>query len=89
MWRNNRQIIKIITKTIIFGEQMNISKRQEQILELLRENGFVTVENLSKSLFTSPASIRRDLTRLEDMCFIKRTHGGASVLNDLNHAYEW
>ena len=65
---------------------MNISKRQEQILELLRENGFITVENLSKLLYTSPASIRRDLTRLEDMCFLKRTHGGASVLNDINHA---
>ena len=65
---------------------MNISKRQEQILELLREQGFITVENLSKLLYTSPASIRRDLTRLEDMCFLKRTHGGASVLNDINHA---
>jgi DeoR/GlpR family transcriptional regulator of sugar metabolism len=65
---------------------MNVSKRQEQILELLREQGFITVENLSKSLYTSPASIRRDLTRLEDMCFLKRTHGGASVLNDINHA---
>jgi len=65
---------------------MNITKRQEQILELLRENGFIRVEKLSKLLYTSPASIRRDLTHLENMCFIKRTHGGASVLNDINQA---
>lgn len=65
---------------------MNVTKRQEQILELLRENGFMTVEKLSKLTFTSPASIRRDLTKLENTCFIKRTHGGASVLNEINNA---
>ena len=65
---------------------MNVTKRQEQILELLRENGFMTVEKLSKLTFTSPASIRRDLTKLENTCFIRRTHGGASVLNEINNA---
>ncbi|MBQ8850509.1 MAG: DeoR/GlpR transcriptional regulator [Clostridia bacterium] len=65
---------------------MSITKRQEQILELLRENRFLSVEKLSKLTYTSPSSIRRDLTKLQNMCFIKRTHGGASILDENNQA---
>lgn len=65
---------------------MSISKRQEQILELLQEHSFLTVTKISQLTYTSPSSIRRDLTHLENMCFIKRTHGGASILNENNQA---
>ena len=58
---------------------MSITKRQEQILQLLNENRFMTVEKLSKLTYTSASSIRRDLTKLQNMYFIKRTHGGASI----------
>lgn len=60
---------------------MSISERQEQILKLLNENGFMTVERLSELTYTSPSSIRRDLTKLQNMYFIKRTHGGANILH--------
>ena len=60
---------------------MSISKRQEQIMELLNKNGFMTVEKLSELTYTSASSIRRDLTKLQNMYFIKRTHGGANILN--------
>ena len=60
---------------------MSISKRQEQILELLNKNGFMTVDKLSQLTYTSASSIRRDLTKLQNMYFIKRTHGGANILN--------
>ena len=60
---------------------MSISKRQEQILGLLNENGFMTVEKLSELTYTSASSIRRDLTKLQNMYFIRRTHGGANILN--------
>ena len=46
------------------GIKMSISKRQEQILELLNKNGFMTVEKLSQLTYTSTSSIRRDLTKL-------------------------
>ncbi len=65
---------------------MSITKRQEQILKLLNENKFLSVEKLSKLTYTSASSIRRDLTRLQNMCFIKRTHGGASILDESNQA---
>lgn len=67
------------------GEIMSITKRQEQILKLLHENRHMTVERLSEVTYTSPSSIRRDLTHLQNMCFIKRTHGGASILDETNH----
>ncbi len=65
---------------------MSITKRQEQILELLNENSFLTVERLSALIYTSPSSIRRDLTHLQNMHLIKRTHGGAGALNGNNQA---
>lgn len=57
---------------------MSITKRQESILALLDEHGYMTVERLSSLTYTSPSSIRRDLTHLENLSLVKRTHGGAS-----------
>lgn len=65
---------------------MSITKRQEQILALLEEQGFMSVERLSQVTYTSPSSIRRDLTRLQNLYLIRRTHGGASIFKELNHA---
>ena len=68
------------------GIEMSITKRQEYILKLLDENSFLTVERLSSLTYTSPSSIRRDLNALQNMCLIKRTHGGAKVLDEINGA---
>jgi len=65
---------------------MSITKRQEQILKFLQEHGFLSVEKLSQLTYTSPSSIRRDLTALQNMYLIKRTHGGANILNSENNA---
>ncbi len=65
---------------------MSITKRQEQILALLEEQGFMSVERLAEVTYTSPSSIRRDLTRLQNLYLIRRTHGGASIFKELNHA---
>ncbi len=58
---------------------MSISDRQQQILNLLEDNTFLSVEQLSRLLYTSSSSIRRDLTKLQSMNYVKRTHGGATV----------
>ncbi len=58
---------------------MSISDRQQTILNLLEEHSFLSVEQLSVVLYTSPSSIRRDLTKLQNMNYIKRTHGGATI----------
>ena len=64
---------------------MRVTKRQEQILNLLHENGYMSVESLSVATFTSPSSIRRDLTCLQNMYYVKRSHGGASILEESSH----
>ena len=61
---------------------MSISKRQERILELLRENSFLTVARISELIYTSPSSVRRDLSHLEDLYLVKRTHGGAGAIDE-------
>lgn len=58
---------------------MSITTRQENILAILSERTFITVNELSKLTFTSESSIRRDLTYLQNNGLVKRTHGGVSL----------
>jgi DeoR/GlpR family transcriptional regulator of sugar metabolism len=85
-WRHFRQISKINPNPRTKEDDMSISKRQEEILELLNEHNFLTVERLSSLTYTSPSSIRRDLTHLQNLSLIKRTHGGASIFNAINQS---
>ena len=78
--RKIRQIRKQNTKTTRKDTEMSISKRQMQILALLDENEFMSVERLSHLTYTSPSSIRRDLTKLQNLSLIRRTHGGIVIL---------
>ena len=55
---------------------MKISEREEQILLLLKERSFISVQELSELLYTSPSSVRRDLSRLEKLGIVKRNYGG-------------
>lgn len=60
---------------------MGIYDRKEMILEFMRnENRFVTVDQLCSKLFVSGATIRRDLTELEQSRLIRRTRGGALLV---------
>jgi DeoR/GlpR family transcriptional regulator of sugar metabolism len=54
-----------------------ITRRAEQILQELLENGEVSVETLAQRLNVSAATIRRDLTELERHGLLRRNHGGA------------
>ena len=60
---------------------MNVIKRWSEIEKLLEDNnGFCTVIELSDRLGVSLATIRRDLTEMEEQKVIKRIHGGAKLL---------
>jgi DeoR/GlpR family transcriptional regulator of sugar metabolism len=58
-------------------------QRQARLLELLRSNLFTDVQLLRENLGVSVATIRRDLSELEARGLLKRTHGGATVINQV------
>lgn len=57
--------------------------RTDRILKLLLAKGSVTVEELMADVNSSAPSIRRDLARLEARGLIRRTHGGATLVQEL------
>ena len=57
-------------------------ERLDAIMALLREKQTVSVSALSRRLFASEATIRRDLTALEKRGLIKRLHGGAALTEE-------
>ena len=54
-------------------------ERANKILRLLLSHGKTSVEDLTAVFGTSPASVRRDLVRLEERGLVHRTHGGAML----------
>ena len=54
-------------------------RRHQLILRALRAGGPAAVTDLSEQLGVSPATIRRDLVKLEEDGLLTRVHGGAVV----------
>jgi DeoR family transcriptional regulator of aga operon len=63
------------------AEELN--RRSEQIIKLLLRVGSATVEEILAVAGSSAPSIRRDLARLENRGLIRRTHGGATLVEPL------
>ena len=61
---------------------MELNERQQNILNLLHENGKISVNKLSKILNYSEMTVRRDLTKMEKAGLLKRSHGMA-LENDI------
>jgi DeoR/GlpR family transcriptional regulator of sugar metabolism len=59
-------------------------ERQHNILELLRQHKFMDVHKLAKLLYASESTVRRDLSILENAGLVRRTFGGAALLEGLN-----
>jgi DeoR family ulaG and ulaABCDEF operon transcriptional repressor len=58
---------------------MHAEDRERTILSMLEKRGFVSFRELDRRLSASPATVRRDLDRLETAGRIVRVHGGAKV----------
>ena len=57
-----------------------MNDRQKEILEILYKKNRVSVEELSRALYVSEMTVRRDLAEMEKGGFLRRFRGGA-VLN--------
>ena len=59
-------------------------ERQQKISDILAENGIVLVSRLAGQFGVSELTIRRDLDQMEENRLLKRTHGGAKILRNMN-----
>lgn len=55
------------------------SERKNEILKILSARGYMSVTELSKLLYTSESSIRRDLAELEQETVVVRSYGGVEL----------
>lgn len=62
--------------------RLNAQKRQEQIVELLNNNGSMKATELAEFFSVSRETIRRDLNLLSENGSIKKGFGGAIAVND-------
>ena len=63
--------------------------RKDEILELVRRQGFVTIEALARQFDMTPQTIRRDINRLCEKALLRRYHGGAGLPSNVeNVAYD-
>jgi DeoR family fructose operon transcriptional repressor len=59
-------------------------ERRSKIIEYLHEHSRATVQELCKLCEVSESTVRRDLQDLEEDNLLKRTHGGALCLENVN-----
>ena len=58
--------------------------QEKEILEILQNNQYATIDELSEKLFVSASTIRRKLDVLQKKGLVTRTHGGAQLNDDNN-----
>ena len=62
-----------------------LNKRQDDILSLAEQEGYVSVENLAKAFTVTQQTIRRDINYLCNQELLVRTHGGAFYSSGVNN----
>lgn len=63
--------------------------RDQEILDLVMRQGFVSIDELAQHFKVTPQTIRRDVNRLHDNGQVQRYHGGVSAISSVeNLAYE-
>ncbi len=65
-------------------------ERLNEIIQILRETPEISIAQLSKQMFTSKSTLRRDLIELENSNIIRRHYGTVQLLqgNNLEFTYK-
>jgi len=61
------------------GKSKNVALRQSKIVDLVRGQGFVSIEALAQNFMVTPQTIRRDINELSKEGLVRRHHGGAGL----------
>ena len=59
-----------------------VEERRQRVLDLVTQQGFVALSELTQTLQASESTIRRDLDYWHQQGCLKRTHGGAIFVGD-------
>ncbi|MEF9970497.1 MAG: DeoR/GlpR family DNA-binding transcription regulator [Ruthenibacterium sp.] len=59
-------------------------ERRDEIMQILKQQKSVSVKELAGSLFVSPITIRRDLAALAHDGVVRRSHGGAILIESIS-----
>ena len=62
-----------------------VTQRREHILELLKRDTSIRVNDLADTLAVSQLTVRRDLEQLESEGRVKRMHGEARIIDPAIH----
>ncbi|HEY9216617.1 MAG TPA: DeoR/GlpR family DNA-binding transcription regulator [Phenylobacterium sp.] len=62
-----------------------VLRRHQEILEIARRTGKVTVESLADRLGVTPQTIRKDLNDLSANSLLSRVHGGAVITSGIDN----
>lgn len=78
---NDQEVFKKVHRNIEKGKNMSNFERKMQIIDLLNHcNGVMSMEKLSRQMFVSRSTLRRDLIQMEKEGMILRHHGGISLI---------
>ncbi|MCF8039619.1 MAG: DeoR family transcriptional regulator [Desulfohalobiaceae bacterium] len=70
------------------GKRGSIAERENRIIELVRSNGFMAIDELSRRFSLTQQTIRRDINRISRKGLLQRHHGGAGMVSSIeNVAY--
>lgn len=64
---------------------LKMNKRQQEILQLVQQQGYVSIDTLSQTFNVTPQTIRRDINDLCDQQLLKRYHGGAGLSSSVEN----
>jgi DeoR family glycerol-3-phosphate regulon repressor len=62
-----------------------MNQRQQEILILVQQQGFVAIETLAQNFNVTPQTIRRDINTLCDQQLLTRYHGGAGLTSSVEN----
>jgi DeoR family transcriptional regulator, aga operon transcriptional repressor len=65
------------------AQENKAESRSGQILRLLQSSGSLSIHELCREVGVSMATMRRDLNALEEQNLLRRTHGGATLIEPL------
>lgn len=67
---------------------VSMNKRQRDILKMVQQQGFVSIEALAQTFNVTPQTARRDINELCEQQLLTRYHGGAGISSTVeNIAY--